>query len=389
MNSDKKRILILSPFFYPEPISTGKFNTDLALKLAEKGHKVTVLCSHPFYPNWKPKKSSEQLENITIIRGGKNIKYSNKTVIRRFILEFWYMLFIIKRIKRYQKNIDIIIPVFPPSLAFYTVLPFLKKQIKKIGMVHDLQQVYSSNKKGFFNKLISFFIYKVERKCFNSCNKLIFLSEEMKQEAKNTYKLNSNKLEVQYPFVTISKNKTEDLKELLNSNHIHIVYSGALGEKQNPSGLYEAFNYASQNIKNSEFHFFSQGSIFETLKSKNKNAKIKFHSLVPKKNIEELYYRSTVQIVPQLPNTSKGSLPSKLPNLLASGCQILVITDSNSEIENLFKEYSISTVINSWDKKDITKSLMKITNKVSNTNIQKKIASQLFSLDRMMDRILN
>ena len=43
-----KKIVLISPFFYPEPISTGKFNTDFALKLQEEGHQVTVLCSHPF-----------------------------------------------------------------------------------------------------------------------------------------------------------------------------------------------------------------------------------------------------------------------------------------------------------------------------------------------------
>ena len=109
-----KKILILSPFFHPEPISTGKFNTDFATKLQEEGHQVTVLCSHPFYPEWKTKFSSETLEGINIIRGGRKIKYSKKASFRRLILEIWYAYFILKNIKKYQHKIDIIIPVFPP-----------------------------------------------------------------------------------------------------------------------------------------------------------------------------------------------------------------------------------------------------------------------------------
>ena len=96
-----KKILILSPFFYPEPISTGKFNTDFALKLQEEGHQVTVLCSHPFYPEWKTKFSSETLENIKIVRGGEKIKYSKKVSLRRLVLELWYAYFILKNIKKY------------------------------------------------------------------------------------------------------------------------------------------------------------------------------------------------------------------------------------------------------------------------------------------------
>ena len=70
-----KNIVIISPFFFPEPISTSKFNTDVALKLQEEGHQVTVLCYHPFYPEWKTRYSSEKLDGINIIRGGQKIKY--------------------------------------------------------------------------------------------------------------------------------------------------------------------------------------------------------------------------------------------------------------------------------------------------------------------------
>ena len=75
-------ILLLSPFFYPEPISTGKYNTDFVKELAKKGHKVTVVCSHPIYPNWKVKKSYSNLNGVEIIRGGKFIKYPKNKMLR-------------------------------------------------------------------------------------------------------------------------------------------------------------------------------------------------------------------------------------------------------------------------------------------------------------------
>ena len=37
-----KNILVISPFFYPEPIGTGKFNTSIVEELNKKGHKVTI-----------------------------------------------------------------------------------------------------------------------------------------------------------------------------------------------------------------------------------------------------------------------------------------------------------------------------------------------------------
>ena len=387
----KKRILIISPFFSPEPISTGKFNTDLVMALRDKGNIVTVLCSHPFYPSWKPKKSNIQIEGITIIRGGGNIRYSNKTILRRIILELWYTFFILRNIFKLRKKIDIIIPVFPPSLAFYTILPFIKKRIVKIGMVHDLQEVYASNKKGNIQRTIRFFIHKIEKQVFKSCDRLIFLSNEMKEMASSHYNLDEQKLVVQYPFITYKNDRiTNDLENLMPKDKMHIVYSGALGEKQNPKQLYSFFNQSSNNINNTIYHFFSQGTIFNNLKSQNDNNMIKFHDLVSSKNVEELYKKSTVQIIPQLPGTSKGSLPSKLPNLLTSGCNILAITDEGSEIDKLFKKYNLNTVVTLWDNEELCTVLKKILEKKNKENSNhNKIAQKLFNIDSMIAKILD
>ena len=384
-----KKIVLISPFFYPEPISTGKFNTDFALKLQQEGHQVTVLCSHPFYPEWKTRYSSEKLDGINIIRGGQKIKYSKKTSLRRVVLEIWYAFFILRNIKKHQNKIDIIIPVFPPSLAFYCASFFIKKEIKKIGIIHDLQIIYSSQKKGFLNKMITFFIKRVEKSCFKNCDTLIFLSEEMKKVALNIYKISKSKCQVQFPFTTIiDKPLSDNLKNILPNNQHNIVYSGALGEKQNPNELLDVYDYISKNISNTICYFFSQGPIFEELNKVNSNKMIQFHPLVRKEDVQELYARSSIQIVPQSPNTSKGSLPSKLPNILASGTKILVITDKNSELEKLFNDFNLHKVLTTWDKKIITSSIKELLEKEYDFNRHKKIAQKLFNINSLIQKIV-
>ena len=385
-----KKIVLISPFFYPEPISTGKFNTDFALKLQEEGHQVTVLCSHPFYPDWKTRYSSEKLEGITIIRGGNKIKYPNKISLRRIVLEIWYALFILKNIKKHQNKIDVIIPVFPPSLAFYTASFFIKKEIKKIGIIHDLQIIYSSQKKGLFNKLITFFIKRVEKSCFKTCDTLIFLSEEMKNAALDIYKISKIKCQVQFPFTTIiDKPLSDNLKNILPNNQHNIVYSGALGENQNPNELLDVYDFISQNLSNSICYFFSQGPIFEELKKRNNNSKIKFYSLVSKDDVQELYARSSIQIVPQLPNTSNGSLPSKLPNILASETKTLVITDKDSELEQLFNDYNLQKVITTWDKQIIVCAIKELLEQKIDLKKQKITAEKLFNINSLIGKIVS
>jgi colanic acid biosynthesis glycosyl transferase WcaI len=390
LSKNKANIAIITPFFYPEPISTGKFNTEMVLALKEKGHHVEVFCFHPFYPEWRITKSNDQLEGITIYRGGRFIRFGNNATVRRIILELSFLFFILRSLRKIRRNSDIIIPVFPPSLAFYLSQFFFKKKTKKVGMVHDLQEIYSDQKEGLLGRIISKCIHFVEKGCYHACDSLVFLSNEMKEVAAELYGLPSSKLKVQYPFINIKSTcTTNDLEQLLPNEKKHIVYSGALGEKQNPQGLLALFQYCSTYLTSTTFHVFSQGKHFEELKSLNKNSNIKFHPLVPKKNIEELYQRSHIQLVPQLPGTSKGSLPSKLPNLLFSGTHVVCITDKGSEIEYLFKENNFKTIITSWNKekiKDIFDQLLDIEKE--NTDQIKK-SNQIFQLESMVAKILN
>lgn len=386
--SNKKNILLISPFFYPEPISTGKFNTKLAEGLVALGHSVTVLCFHPFYPNWKVKGSTAQLEGVEIIRGGKNLTYTKKTILRRLILEISFAFFVIRKLGKYQKDKDIVIPIFPPSFAFYFMLPFLNKKVRKVGMVHDLQEVYSEGKGGVINSAIRIFIHKIEKKCYQSCTKVLFLSAEMKSEAKRLYGLVEKKLEVQYPFITLGNKVTNELESIFDRDKINIVYSGALGEKQNPSALFDFFSYASQKIDNTVFHFFSEGETLRELARLNKNKSIIFHSLVEIDNLEELYSKSDVQVIPQKENTSKGSLPSKLPNILVAGCKVLLITDANSEIEKFFMSNNLDTVVTSWDRDVLTEKLSLLIHKEIDAERQKLVAKKNFTIDEMILKIL-
>jgi len=388
MSNSKDKVLIISPFFFPEPISTGKFNTHFVNALKRKVQSVTVLCSHPFYPEWKVTPSTDSLKEVTIIRGGKRIIYPKNTTLRRFILELWYAFFVFFKFLKLRNKVDVIVPIFPPSLAFYILQPFLRKEQRSIAIIHDLQEVYASKKRGFLNKIISFFINKIEGSALRSCDKVIFLSTEMKNTAQEYYRLDTTKLAVHYPFVTLDlQGKTEDLNAIFSKDIQHIVYSGALGEKQNPEKLYAFFNYSSSKIEATLFHIFSSGAVYESLKRKNKNKKIKFHNLVAERNIKELYQKSTVQIIPQKEGTSKGSLPSKLPNILFANRKVLVITDKNSELDIIFKKNNLNTVVTLWDNQVLCTALVNLlNNREPITN--KKVVPTLFSIKSMIDLVL-
>ena len=65
------KVLIYGLNFSPELVGIGKYTGELAQFLVEKDHKVRVICSVAYYPDWKVEKnfySIEKSKNIKIYR---------------------------------------------------------------------------------------------------------------------------------------------------------------------------------------------------------------------------------------------------------------------------------------------------------------------------------
>jgi glycosyltransferase involved in cell wall biosynthesis len=347
-----KDILLLSPFFYPEPISTGKYNAVVAKELSVEVDGVDVLCAHPIYPKWKVEPTEKQLDGVNAIRGGRWLKFPRNVLLRRAVLELWFFFYVLFKMYSSKKKYSHIVAIFPPSL-FMMIVPMLSKHSKIVGIVHDLQGVYAKQNSGLVKRIIFGAIKKVEAHAFSCCDKLIFLSEDMKESARVGYSL-KNECVVHYPFVTINAfENSGNLKDIIPDGEISLVYSGALGDKQAPELLAQFMEEFVSENPSVIAHIFSQGPIFENLKSSY--PKINFHGLVDESDLPELLMRSTIQILPQTTGTSDGSLPSKLPNLLASKCKILCITDAGSELVRILEVYTQSAVSNNWDMSELKK----------------------------------
>lgn len=353
----KTKILFLSPFFYPEPISTAKYNTYLVKELIDKNVEIDVLCSHPLYPNWRPYKTEEKLDGVNIYRWGSKFKYPKSPILRRFMLEVWFTFFVF--IDSYRKEPDIIISVIPPSLFLLPILNFLFKKKKNFIIVHDLQSIHA-DQKGFIGKLISKIVDKIEGVVFKSSYKVCFLSHSMYREARVKFSfLNDLNSIVYYPFSTISTQFELSIKRqsIFEKSKINLVYSGALGEKQNPAVLFQLFYKIAQNPE-FRIHVFSSGDfVLRNKKSALKN-NINLYDLIPENQLEALYYESDFQIIPQLFGTESGSIPSKLPNLYVCGVPIVAITSKKSELDIILQKDKYSLRINSWDLDIITNEII-------------------------------
>jgi len=387
----QQEILILSPFFYPEPISTGKYNGLVAEGLAARGAHVAAICSYPIYPDWVPQRDPSELPGVLALRGGAWIKYPQKPLLRRAVLEPWYLLHCAAQMLKVGRKADRVLAVFPPSL-FMLVVPLLARQgAQIIGIVHDLQGVYAARKTGLAAKVLQGAISWVERRAFTACDHLVFLSETMRDVTVQTYGLDARRTSVHYPFVTIpDENPGAEavLDRYFTPGAKSIVYSGALGEKQAPDKLIELMLNVLERHPEWQARVFSQGPIFERLKATVSHERLAFHPLVEARLLPALLKRSDVQVVPQDAGTSDGSLPSKLPNIIAAGTRLLCITDPASELERIVSAYPAGVACTSWALSDTAAAFDQVSQRPRATRAQSDALLKQFTLDGLIDRLL-
>ena len=396
-SSKIKEVLFLSPFFFPEPISTGKYNTNLVEALAKAGCCVQVICSHPFYPEWRPYFSKAQIPNVQIHRGGLCVRYPGSTILRRLVLDTWYAVHVLRKIISLRLRGMTAVAVFPPTMYFLAVNVLMRKSCK-VGIVHDLQGVLSESQSGGLRRFAGAIAKWLEKQSLRRCDLVVFLSETMATQCIQAYGLRPELCTVKYPFATaLTGHGGKALKPLFAKGRNHLVYSGALGEKQCPWQLLELFFRVTLKSPDTVCHVFSKGPLFDALQaeaSRRGMERVFFRPLVPGEQLAELYARSSVQIIPQKLGTSGGAFPSKLPNLLNAGVPVFAISDAGSELEHVLNAVDFGRTVNSWDLEAATDALLQFLAQESlRTHLERRskairYINRYFDLENLVDTIL-
>lgn len=135
------RIIIISQVFWPDTASTAQHLSDLAEKLAERGHAVTVYSSRYAYENPGIKYPRKETFKGIRIRRLQNTGLGKKSIGRRLVdFGSFNILLFLKLITLKKKDFDVIIGMTSPPLISYlgiVVASWKKKKFLYWGM--DLQ----------------------------------------------------------------------------------------------------------------------------------------------------------------------------------------------------------------------------------------------------------
>ena len=390
------RVLVLSPFFYPEPISTGRYNLTMVQGLIAAGCTPRVACCHPFYPAWQVERSDAQLPGMTIERGGAGLRFPRSPMLRRALLESWFALFAVRAAWRQRRAVDAVVAVFPPSLFFLGVSAVLPTRVRRIGVIHDLQGVHAEASRSKLTRALVGVIAAIERRAFRACDRLVVLSSAMADKLVETTGVDRSRVRVVYPFVDLPAPRpgAARLAVRFPPGYVHLVYSGALGEKQNPAQLTAIFESIALQMPEVMIHVFSEGPAFEQMRTRlggRCGPRISFAPLVADEDVAELYARADIQLIPQAAGTQHGSMPSKLPNILASGRPVLAICDDDSELAAMVTRFDAGLSLASWTPADVQGAVAALVERLRDPQspaVDVAAVRAFFSLDRLTDAIL-
>ncbi|MEP2653495.1 MAG: glycosyltransferase WbuB [Paraglaciecola sp.] len=340
------RILIITTNFTPELTGIGKYSGEMATWLANNGNNIRIVCSAPYYPEWKVNKkysgwkyTTERANNTDILRCPIWVP-TNVTTLKRILhLGSFALSSFPVIIKQALWKPDVVICVEPPIFnSMNAILVSKLCSAKSILHVQDFEVDAAFNlgmiKAMWLKKLIC----KLEICLLKQFTNVSTISKSMlkmldeKMVPKHKQLLFPNWVDTSF----ISPLKTSSYRDSLNipDEKIVAMYSGNMGEKQ---GL-EIIITAARHLPEIQFVMCGSGAALNRLKNTaNHLSNIIWLELQPYEKLNDFLNLADVHLLPQQADAADLVMPSKLTGMLSSGKPVVATADEDTEVYAVVK----------------------------------------------------
>ncbi|WP_291569574.1 glycosyltransferase family 4 protein [Clostridium sp. UBA4548] len=339
----KKDILFLCQFFYPEYVSSATLPTDTAVALTKAGFSVGALCGYPKEYNLADEVPLKEVyEDIEI----KRLKYSQKkrsNTIGRLINYFSFTMKVAMNFGEFKKYKSVIVYSNPPILP---VIPALANKFFRTKVVFVSYDVYPEmahiTKSISENGMISKVMKCANKIIFKRLKKVIALSSEMKTYLLNCRSTLSNEqIEVIPNWFEdkIKQNKRDDiqnatLKSIKGEGNLVVAYFGNMGICQDMDTIVNAIRQLKDNNK-IKFMFAGHGNKMGKLKEIIKEEKldnVTIYDFLHGQDFEDALNISDCFFVSLTDGLTGLCVPSKTYSYMMAGKPIIAIMGKNSDI---------------------------------------------------------
>ncbi len=370
------KILKLSPYCYPEEVSSSHLGRDL-----NEGYAKANIITENFVPTpsrgidkdtrkrYKRIKYEEQFDGHLIIHRFSLFKEGKNPVLRalRYVICNLIQYYKGKR----AKDIDLVYGASTPPtqgvLCALVAKKLSKKYKKKVPFIYNLQDVFPDSlvNAGFTKKgsLLWKFGRKIENYTYNRADKIIVISESIKQNILEKG-VSPDKIVVIPNWINtdlvcpIDKQNNTLFDELgISRESFNVVYAGNMGEAQGVEVILRAAEIIQD--KSIQFVLFGGGSRYSEIQQQAKNLpNVIVRPLLPVNRVSEVYSLGDVILITCKKGTGNAGMPSKTWSIMACNTPIIASFDTDSELASILNKANAGVCVEPGDAEALAESIL-------------------------------
>jgi colanic acid biosynthesis glycosyl transferase WcaI len=349
------KILIIGLNFFPETTGAGRYTTEMAVHLSDKGSAVRVITAHPYYPGWRIQSNSrawqyrfEEWRGIQIFRSPLWVPKKPSRLNRLpHLLSFVLSCFPVALMQVIWKP-DLVLCVLPTLFSAPVALLVARLSGARSWLhIQDFEIDAAFNLgilpgRRHLNKLVQ----SLERLLLTHFDRVSTITERMLALAANKgvpadrLSLAPNWVDTKQIYPLSGNNPLRAELGIADDNRV-VLYHGNMGYKQ---GLEIILDVAAQLRDQSNILFLicGEGPLRAELEEKAQGcSNVRVSGLQPEEKLNQLANLADVHILPQRADAADLVMPSKLTTMLASGKPVVACADPGTQLWNVVKDVGI------------------------------------------------
>ena len=391
----KKKILIVTEYFYPEEFKVN----DIALDWVKKGYDVDVLTAVPSYPlgmifdgyeNGFYQK--EEYSGINIYRV-KTVTGYKESLIKKLLKYFSFMFFASIAAIFIGKKYDYIFGFNMSALTGMVPAVIIKKIYKK-NLTFWVQDIWPDSVYAYgFKKtrLLSFLLDKFVKFIYHNVTNIAISGKGFESKLKPYVRRN---LVFNYlPNWADNLDMSLDVVELSKEPKVHFTFAGNVGKVQNLDNIIKAFNKLPDEYqKRSQLNIIGDGSALDDLKKTTKRKNVVFYGKKPREQMARYYKASDFLIVSLIDKPIfEVTVPAKTQTYILAKKPI--IANVNGDTADIIEDNNLGYCAKPNDLEEIKDVFMKAIDADENeitefTGNCEPLTKTTFNKDIIIDKLL-
>jgi colanic acid biosynthesis glycosyl transferase WcaI len=361
-------LVVIAPHFTPDVAPTGVVITRIVEELVQRGHRIHVFTSYPWYedhrvdPTYEGRWVRHEDTPWGRITRVHPFPTSDKRNILKRALSFAGFSAVLTYIARRGERVDGVLAMSPPltlGLSGWAV-----GRARKAPFVFNVQDVFPDvaiDLEVLTDRRLIAAARRVERFCYDHADAVTVLSEDLQGNVRSKT-THPERVHVIPNFVdteTIKPSPRENAyrREFGLEGKTVVMYAGNVGLSQSLEMVIDAAAALAYE-ESLAFVINGQGAARSELERRAAGLpNVRFVDLQPAERLPEVLAAGDVHLVPLKRGLGRSSVPSKTYSILAAGRPLIASVDEGSEVARTVERAGAGVALRPDDAEALTKAI--------------------------------